>query len=133
LRTRSSPARIDSGQCQGKFSKTVEILCPDEWKAPLGEDWEDVLSILISKRSPETYLRKERKVRSEDEFHYQFGSQMGMLSRRIYKKYHVGLEELEELKSIYLVYLGKEKVVSKISEAQKKLLERLGIGDELYC
>ncbi len=115
------------------FSKTVEILCPDEWKAPLGEDWEDVLSILISKRSPETYLRKERQLRSEDEFHYQFGSQMGMLSRRIYKKYHVGLEELEPLKSIYLVYLGKEKVVSKINEAQGELLKRLGIGDELCC
>ncbi len=115
------------------FSKAVEILCPDEWKEPLGEDWEDVLSILISKRSPETYLRKERQARSEEEYHYQFASQMGMLSRRIYKKHGVGLEELEQLKSIYLVYLGKEKVVSRISDAQRELLERLGIGDELYC
>lgn len=115
------------------FSKAVEILCPDEWKNPLGEDWEDILSILIAKRSPETYLQKERRMRQENEFHCQFGSQMGMLSRRIFREYHVGLEELELLKGIYLIYLGKEKVVSKIDDKQKQLLEQLGIGERLYC
>lgn len=115
------------------FSKAVEILCPDDWKAPLGDEWEDILSILIVKQSPDSYLGKERKIRQEKEFHCQFGSQAGMLSRRLYKKYGLGLKELEVLKSIYLVYLEKEKVVSKISETHSQLLEQLGIGDELCC
>lgn len=29
------------------FSKAVWELCPDDWKKSLGDDWEDVLSIIL--------------------------------------------------------------------------------------
>ena len=50
-----------------------------------------------------------------------------MLSRRIYKEHNVDLKELEILKSIYLVYIGKEEAVSRLNEAQKNLLEKIGV------
>ena len=31
------------------FTKAIQDLCPDGWKKPLGEDWNDVLSIIILK------------------------------------------------------------------------------------
>lgn len=65
------------------FSKAVWQLCPEGFKKPLGDDWEDVLSLILWKWSPEIYLLKERK-----------------------------------LKSIYLLYSEKERVVSKISREQ---------------
>ncbi len=40
------------------FSKAVWELCPDEWKKPLGDDWQDVLSIILLKQSP-TFLSAE--------------------------------------------------------------------------
>ena len=109
------------------FSRTVWQLCPEGWKKPLGEDWEDVLMIIIEKWSPETYLRKERTVKKETDFHYQFGAQMSSLSRRIYKEHGVDVSELQGLKNIYLLYLEKEKVISKISREQQQMLERMGV------
>lgn len=113
------------------FSKTVWQLCPEGWKKPLGDDWEEVLSILIRKWSPETYLLKERRIKKEEEFHYQFGAQAASLSRRIYKEHGVDVSELRKLKSIYLLYLEKETVVSRISPEQKQLLERMGVDLEM--
>ena len=60
-------------------------------------------------------------------FHCSFGAQAGMLSRRIYKEHNVDLKELEILKNIYLVYMGKEEAVSRLNEAQKNLLEKIGV------
>lgn len=113
------------------FSKTVWQLCPEGWKKPLGDDWEEVLSILIRKWSSETYLLKERRIKKEEEFHYQFGAQAASLSRRIYKEHGVDVSELRKLKSIYLLYLEKETVVSRISPEQKQLLERMGVDLEM--
>ena len=50
-----------------------------------------------------------------------------MLSRRIYKEYKVEMKELDILKSIYLVYIGKEEAVSRLDAAQKQLLGKLGV------
>ena len=113
------------------FSKTVWQLCPEGRKKPLGDDWEEVLSIIIRKWSPETYLLKERRIKKEEEFHYQFGAQAASLSRRIYKEHGVDVSELRKLKSIYLLYLEKETVVSRISPEQKQLLERMGVDLEM--
>ena len=113
------------------FSKALWLLCPQSWKKPLGDDWEDVLSILIKKSSPESYLLKERSIKEESEFHYQMAAQMASLSRRIYKERGIELSELEKLKSIYLVYLEKETIVSKISEEHTRLLGRLGLDLEM--
>lgn len=109
------------------FSQAVWQLCPQGWKNPLGADWEDVLSIILWKWSPETYLLKERKLKTEQDFHYQFNAQAASLSRRIYKEHGVDLKDLQILKSIYLLYIGKERVVSKISPEQEKLLEKTGV------
>ena len=109
------------------FSRSVWQLCPQGWKKPLGDDWEDVLSIILRKWSPETYLSKERKLKTEQDFHYQFPAQAASLSRRIYKEHGVDLKEFQILKSIYLLYFEKERVVSKISREQEELLEKTGV------
>jgi len=113
------------------FSKAVQELCPQSWRKPLGDDWEDILAIIIMKWSPNSYISKERPVRKEEEFHCQFAAQMGSLSRRIYKEHGVAMEELHCLEGIYLVYLEKETVVSKISESQGKLLGRIQVNLEV--
>ncbi|GAA6410297.1 hypothetical protein K040078D81_44140 [Blautia hominis] len=109
------------------FSRAVWQLCPEGFKKPLGNDWEDVLSILIWKWSPETYLIKEGRVKAEQDFHYQFNAQAASLSRRIYKEHGVDIKELQILKSIYVLYFEKERVVSKISREQEQLLEKTGV------
>ena len=92
-----------------------------------GDDWEEVLSIIVRKWSAETYLLKERKLKTEQDYHYQFPAQAASLSRRIYKEHGVDLKELQILKSIYLLYIDKERVVSKISPEQEELLKRIGV------
>lgn len=113
------------------FSKSLWLLCPRSWKEPLGDDWEDVLSAAIKKWSPESYLLKERDIKDAGESHYQLAAQMGSLSRRIYKEHGIDMSELEVLKRIYLVYLEKETVISKINEEQAQLLARLGVDLEM--
>ena len=109
------------------FSRAIWQLCPEGWKNPLGDDWEDVLSILLWKWSPETYLSKERRLKTEQDFYYQFPAQAASLSRRIYKEHGVDLKELQILKSIYLLYFEKERVISKISPEQEELLKKIGM------
>ncbi len=109
------------------FSRAVWQLCPEGWTKPLGDDWEDVLSVILRKWSSETYLSKEREIKAEQEFHYQFNAQAAYLSRRIYKEHGVKLQKLQILKSIYLLYFEKERVISKISTEQKELLEKTGV------
>lgn len=127
---KSEKKKISIGGIEVKeygFSKAVWQLCPEGWKKPLGNDWEDVLSLILWKWSPETYLLKERTLKTEQDFHYQFPAQASSLSRRLYKEYGVGLEKLQILKSVYLLYFEKEKVVSKINPEQEELLEKIGV------
>ena len=127
---KSEKKKISIGGIEVKeygFSKAVWQLCPEGWKKPLGNDWEDVLSLILWKWSPETYLLKERTLKTEQDFHYQFPAQASTLSRRLYKEYGVGLEKLQILKSVYLLYFEKEKVVSKINPEQEELLEKIGV------
>ena len=109
------------------FSRTLWLLCPESWKRPLGDRWEEVLLAILKKWSPESYLLREREPRSEKELHCQTAAQMASISRRLYKERGIQMEELEQLKNIYLLYLEKETVISKISEGQKALLEKLGV------
>lgn len=113
------------------FSKTLWTLCPQSWKKPLGGDWEDVLAIVLMKWSPNSYISKERPIKKEEEFHYQFAAQMGSLSRRIYKEYRVTVEELHRLDTVYLVCLEKENVISRINREQQRLLDRLAVHMEV--
>lgn len=109
------------------FSQAVWQLCPQGWKKPLGDDWENVLLILIRRWSPETYLLKEKEIKAEQDFHYQLNAQAASLSRRIYKEHGVELQRLEILKSIYLLYFEKERVVSKISAQQEELIGKINV------
>lgn len=113
------------------FSKAVRELCPDDWKAPLGGDWEDVLSIILLKQSPTSYIQRNRTVKKESDLHYQFAAQTSSLSRRIYKKWKVGLEELHKLETIYLVCLDKTEIISRIHEEQQELLEKIQVSLEM--
>ena len=114
------------------FSKTIWDICPDGWKKPLGEDWEDVLSIILVSWSPCTYLVKERTVKDESDYHYNFPAQKASLCRRIQKDRGIDLlKDLELLKSIYLLYLEKGTTISYISPSQQELLKRIGVNLEI--
>lgn len=110
------------------YSKSLWELCPQGWKDAVGGEWEDVLKTLIKKWSPQTYLGMDYEIKDPGSFHCSFGAQGGMLSRRIFKEHKVELKELEPLKTIYLVRIGKEEAVSRISSEQQELLGRIGVG-----
>ena len=113
------------------YSKAVLDLCPDSWKKPLGGDWEDVLRLIILKWSPTSYLGREAGEKTQRDFRYQFPAQMASLSRRIFKERGVALKDLEVLKTVYLVVLGKESALSKMSPGQKMLVDSLGLEMEV--
>ncbi len=121
----------DVGVWEYGYSKAVWELCPEDWKKPLGEDWADVLRLIILKESPTSYLGREAGRRTAEDFRYRFPAQTASLSRRLYKEHGVGLKDLEALKTIYLVVLERETVLSKIAPGQRALLDRLGIDMEV--
>ena len=112
------------------FSKAVWDSCPQDWKEAVGKDWEDKLACMIRMWSPESYLSKERDIRTAEELNFSFSSQAGMLKRRFFKAYGIEFEQMKKLMNIYLVYLEKEAVVSLISEEQRKLLETISVKME---
>ena len=57
--------------------------------------------------------------------------QTASLSRRIYKKRGISLEELRQLGTIYLVCLDKTEIISKINEEQQGLLEKIQVALEM--
>lgn len=113
------------------FTKAIQDLCPEGWKKPIGEDWNDVLSIIILKWSPESFLKDTPTLKTENDFHYQFAVQAASLSRRIYKEHGIDLKELEILKTIYLVRIEKNSAISVISPAQQEIIDRLGMSMEI--
>lgn len=112
------------------FSKAVWDLCPEGWKKPLGDEWEDILKIILSEWSPQSYFCRGG-LKKREEFRCQFNAQASSLNRRIFKEHGVGIKELESLKSVYLVIMGKEKVVSKLWPQQKILIDSLGLSMEV--
>lgn len=112
------------------FSRAIMALCPKGWKTPLGKEWEDILKILICDWSDNSYLKAEG-IRSKEEFRYQFAAQAASLSRRIYKEHKIEVKELEPLKKIYVLTIGKERVLSKIGPEQQEVLDRLGLEMEV--
>ena len=122
--------KVGTGDIEVKefgFSVAVEQLCPQGWKNPLGKAWQGTLDYIITRESPESYIPKVRSVPTELDPHIQLGSQIGMLNRRMEREYGIKLKDLEVLRSIYAVYINKKVLISKISEEQKELIDRLGI------
>ena len=114
------------------YSKAIWEICPDGWKKPLGDNWEDVLSTILVSWSPCSYLVKEREIRDESSFRCQIPVQKASLCRRI--RMDLGIDPLQDmgsLKEIYLLYLEKGTAVSMINEAQQELLDRLGVRLEM--
>ena len=104
---------------------------PDDWKKTLGNDWQDVLSIILLKQSPTSYIQKTRTVKKESDFRYQFAAQSSSLSRRIYKKWGVGMAELHRLETIYLVCLDKNEIISKVNKELQELLKKIQVSLEM--
>lgn len=113
------------------FSRSVELLCPSGWKEPLGKNWQEVLDFIIVRESPESYVQQIRKVPELLDPHIQLGAQKTALLRRMKKEYGVDFKELRQLSSVYIVSVSGKRLVSKISEEQKKLLERLELKLEV--
>ncbi len=109
------------------FSKAIQELCPMEWKEIMGVDWEDKLNVLITYWSSESYLTKEKTIKTADELRFSISSQSGNLSRRIYHNCGVGVEQLKKLNNIYVVYIEKQKIISCISDEQQKLLDKVKV------
>ena len=105
-------------------------LCPEGWKKPLGDDWEEILRIIICDWSERSWLKKE-DLRDKNDFRCQFNTQAASLSRRIFKEHKVDVKALYPLKEIYLVIMGKERVISKIGPGQQILIDSLGLELEV--
>lgn len=112
------------------FSKAVWDTCPEDWKKAVGSDWEDKLACMIVRWSPESYLAKERNIKTEEELNFSFASQAGMLMRRFYKTYDLEFDSLKKLKTVYLVYIEKAVIVSKMTEEQTALAEKISVHME---
>ncbi len=109
------------------FSKTLFEICPQGWKDAVGTEWEDVLRLIIFRKSHLTYMAQHHEIREPHTFHCSFGAQVGMLEKRIYREYKIKIEELEILKDIFLIRIDKEEAVSQISTCQQALLDRIGV------
>ena len=112
------------------FTKAIMDLCPEGWKKPLGDDWQDVLRIIICDWSARSWLNKEGG-RDKNDFRYQFNAQAASLSRRIYKEHKIEVKDLYPLKDIYLVIMGRERAISKIEPKQQAVIDRLGLELEM--
>ena len=112
------------------FSKAIIDLCPEGWKKPLGDDWEDVLKIIICDWSGRSWLKKGG-IRQKSDFRYQFNAQAASLVRRISKEHKLEVRSLYPLKDIYLVIMGKEKALSKIDPDQQAIIDSLGLDLEV--
>ncbi len=113
------------------LSKTLKELCPEGWKEPLGNEWEEVFLRVVKKLSPHSYLLKDRNLLSEKELRCTMSAQHGLFSRRLYKEKGVDLRELKTLADIYIIYIDGHEIISKVTDEQQKLLERLKINLEV--
>lgn len=114
------------------FSKAVQELCPEDWKAVSGSDWEDKLNLLIVHWSPNSYITRKHEIKTEEELRFSISSQAAALSRRLYKNCGAGIEQLKMLDTIYAVYIEKQVFISKIDEKQQKLLDKLKLHLEYH-
>lgn len=122
------PVNSDCEVYEFGFSNVIMKICPEEWKTANGKDWQKILLILISQNSDISYLKHEFELPDEKEFRVAWAAQYSSLIRKIYKAYGVGRKDLERLKTIFVVYLGKSKFLSHISEEQRIILEQLNIS-----
>ena len=109
------------------FTETLMQLCPESWKKAVGDDWEEYLRLIIREYSPNTYLLREYTIGKKEDFRHNYGAQVASLSRRLRLESETDLNELRLLSDIYIIYLEKGPVVSRISQGHKVFLERHGV------
>lgn len=123
---------VDSESCEVReygYSKALQLCCPEEFRKSAGKNWKELLLILTEMSSPNTYLGYEFEMPDKNEYRYSYGAQLSALYRKIYSSYKVQKQELEVLKTIYIVYFGKKKFMSRINDEQKAVLRKLGITE----
>lgn len=113
--------------CEYGFTESVIQLCPEGWKKAVGEEWEEYLRVIIKEYSANTYLNREHDIKAKEEFRHNYAAQVASLNRRLRLGSGTDLNELARLKDIYLIFLEKGPVVSRISQEHKEFLERHGI------
>lgn len=113
------------------FSRSVELLCPIGWKEPLGKGWQEVLDYIIIHESPESYIRQVREVPESLDPHIQLRAQKTALQRRMKKEYGVDFKELRQLATIYHVSVMGKRLLSRMSDSQRALMEQLGLRLEV--
>lgn len=113
------------------FSKALKELCPLSWREILGEEWRDVFYYVIKNLSPRSYLLKDVILKDKDEFKCSLNVQFGLFSRRFKNENKIGIDELKCLDSIYIIYIDGKAIISKISEEQQNLIDRLNLHMEV--
>lgn len=113
------------------YSKALKELCPQAWKTPLGDEWEEVFLHVVKRLSPRSYLLRGRELRDDKELRCSMSAQHGLFSRRLFKEYGVDAKDLAVLDDIYIIYMGGHEVVSRVSDAQEALLDSLGVHLEV--
>lgn len=114
------------------FSAALQHMCPIGWKNPLGDKWQEVLDYIIVRESPESYITEERNVADKLDPHIQLGAQKSSLLRRIKQEHGVELKDIRILSTVYLVTIGRKKLLSKISDEQREVLKSLGLELEVH-
>lgn len=91
----------------------------------------EVLDFIILKESAESYIATERGTIDVLDPHIQYGAQKSSLIRRMQKESGADMKDLKCLLTIYLIYMDGNKIVSKISDGQREILERFHINLEV--
>jgi hypothetical protein len=107
------------------FSKALQCFVTDEWKKPLKNEWEDVLLAIIHTYSPNSYLFINKTV---PEVHRNIALHAAKLEKTIFP--HT-FEDLNPLRSIYMIHFEEKDIISKIHPEQKELAESLSVKLEV--
>ena len=106
------------------FSKAMHVLCPEEWKKVLHDDWEEVLLAIILSHSSNSYLAKNRIVK-------EVNRNISLQEEKLNRMLSCQISDLECLATIFIIYFEDKTAISRISEEQKLLISSLGIDLEV--
>ena len=114
------------------FSYALEKACPDSWKSIQGKQWQEKLMAIIISKSRNSYILDTcEHVKTANELHMQLGTMVSSLGRKLSETYHITLEEVQSLDTVYLVNMNGKYVISRIDNSQQSILDRLGVCMEV--
>ena len=110
------------------WSRAMQQLTPESWKRAAGSEWELLLSVILIDASPRSFLRSEIPLPIPTEVSARVKTQKVSLFRRLREERRIVADDLEPLKDIFLLKSGKgQKMLSKISESHRALIDKLNI------